>query len=184
MASSPQSAALSKFTSCLESHGVPASAATSLFPGRFRGGAGGAGAGGGSVPSGSTPSGSTPSGSTPPGSFTPGSGGFTRTTIPSQYQSAFTQCRSDLPFGRGGGGFNSTAFKTYENCLEANGVTIPTTTTVAGSSGSTPGGFGGGGFGGGGLQALTSQPAYAAAAAKCASLRPSFGPTTTSVPAA
>ena len=69
-----------------------------------------------------------------------GAAGGTRPTIPAQYQAAFTACASDRPtggFGGGeGGGFNSTAFTAYRNCLEVHGVTLPTTPTT--TPGETP----------------------------------------------
>jgi hypothetical protein len=160
------SAAFAKYTSCLESNGVPASEAGSLFGGRRRPGTGS---------STTTPGGTTPVGSVP-------AGGFTRPTIPAQYQAAFTACASDRPtFGGGGfgrGGISSTAFTAYRNCLEIHGVTLPTTPTT--TPGATPptGGFGGG-FGGGSAAVLNT-PAGKAAATACASLLPArTGSTTT-----
>jgi len=149
------SAAFAKYTQCLESHGVPSSAAGSLFGGGRRRSA---------------------TGTTVPGS----TGTFTRPTIPAQYQSAFTACAGDRPTfggGLGGGALNSAAFAAYRNCLEIHGVTLPTTPTT--TPGATPptGGFGGG-FGGTG--AALSTPAGKAAVAACASLRPArTGSTTT-----
>lgn len=110
--SSSFTAARAKFTSCLESHGIPASEATSGF-GR-RGGFGQNGTGG-----------TTASTATPP-------------TTNAAFAAAFAACRSDLPTG-GAGGFgnfqNSTAGKAYLQCLQLHGVTLPSTpTTAAGSS--------------------------------------------------
>jgi hypothetical protein len=140
------SAAFAKYTQCLESHGVPASTASSLFGGRR---------------SGSGSSTSTPSGSAP-------AGGFTRPTIPAQYQAAFTACASDRPSfgGFGGGGFNSTALTNYRNCLEVHGVKLPTPpTTTPGET--RPTGGSGNGFG-----SVLGTPAGKAAAQACASLLP------------
>jgi hypothetical protein len=159
-------ASLAKYTSCLESNGVPASEAGSLFGRRGRSGTGS---------STTTPGGSattTPSGSVP-------AGGFTRPTIPAQYQAAFTACASDRPtfggagFGRGGG-INSTAFTAYRNCLEIHGVTLPTTPTTTPGAAPPTGGFGGG-FG-----SVLNTTAGKAAATACANLRPAAtGSTTT-----
>ncbi len=158
--SSTRSAALARYTSCLESHGVPSSVASSTFGfGRGR-------------PTSSTTTGGT-SVSTP------------RPSIPSQYQAAFTTCRSTLPTGGfgGRGNFNSAQLQAYRNCLTIHGVTVPTTTP--GSQGSGGGGFGGGGFGGGGFGAASSSPAFQAAQKACASLLPARSTTgSTTVPAA
>jgi hypothetical protein len=106
-------AARAKFTSCLESKGVPANIASqTLGFGRRAGGA-------------------------PPstGSST------TRPTVPSQYQAAFQSCRSLLPTGFGA--VNATQLRAYEQCLEIHGVPVPTTTpTTAGSGAPAPGGGG------------------------------------------
>jgi hypothetical protein len=158
------SASFAKYTACLESHGVPASAASSLLGGGRGPGASSASGSGGS-------SGSAAAGST------------TRPTISSQYQSAFGACRSDLPTGgfAGGGGFNSAASAAYRNCLTLHGVTIPSTppTTAAGSSGQ-------GGGSGGAFSALRNNPKFQAAEKACASLlpaRPGASATTTVPPA-
>jgi hypothetical protein len=159
--SAARTAAFAKYTSCLESHGVPSSVASQTFGFGRRN---------------STSS-----------TTTGGAGASTsRPTIPSQYQAAYTTCRSDLPTGGFGGrgnfnGANSAQLEAYRNCLTIHGVALPT--TVPGSQGSG-GGFGGGGFGGGG--GFSSSPAFKAAQQACASLlpaRPSTGSTTT-VPAA
>jgi hypothetical protein len=143
-------AAFAKYTTCLESHGVPSSIASSTFGfGRRR------------------PTSSTTAGGT--------SASSTRPTIPSQYQAAYTTCRSTLPAGgfAGRGNFNSAQLQAYRNCLTLHGVTIPT--TAAGSQGS------GGGFGGGGFGAVSSSPAFKAAQLACANLLPArpTGSTTT-----
>jgi hypothetical protein len=158
---SAASASRAQFTQCLEKNGVPASAATGagLFGRRGATGSGGTGSGG--TGSGGTGSGGTgsPGGSAPTG---------TRPTVPSQYQAAFDKCRSLLPIGRLGGGFNGSAFTAYRNCLIVHGVTLPAPpTTVAGQPPGTGDGFGAGGFAG-----LRNNPAYKAAAQACASLLP------------
>jgi hypothetical protein len=112
---STAAAARAKFTQCLESHGVPASAASAGFGRR----------GGGST-----------------SSTTTGGSSAGRPALSTQYQAAFNACRSDLPSGFGrGGGFNSAALAAYRNCLEIHGVTVPTTTP---GSTRPAGGFGGG----------------------------------------
>jgi hypothetical protein len=148
--SSTAAASRAKFTQCLESHGVPASVASAGFGRRGAGGS----------------TSSTTTGGTAPG----------RSSLFTQYQSAFNACRSDLPSGFGGGGnFNSAAFAAYRNCLEIHGVTVPTT---------QPGSSGTGGFSGG-LGAASRSPAFQAAQKACASLLPARpGPTTTAPPAA
>jgi hypothetical protein len=109
--------------------------------------------------------------------------------LPSQYLTAFGDCRSDLPTGGpgGGGGFglNSQASAAYRECLEVHGVTLPTTTTTAPGSTSTGGTGGtGGGFNGGEFASLRNNPTFQAASKACASLLPARpGSTTTTVPA-
>ncbi len=149
---SAAAASRAKFTQCLESHGVPASVASAGFGRRGT------------------------NGST--SSTTTGGSSAGRSSLFTQYQSAFTACRSDLPAGSfgGGGNFNSAALAAYRNCLEIHGVTVPTTTP--GSTGS------GGGFGGG-FGAASRSPAFQAAQKACASLLPARpSPTTTAPPAA
>jgi hypothetical protein len=142
-----------KFTQCLESHGVPASVASAGFGRRGAGGAGGS-----------------------TSSSTTGGSSTNRSSLFTQYQSAFTACRSDLPAGAGRpGNFNSAAFAAYRNCLEIHGVTIPTTTP--GSSGT------GGGFSGG-LGAASQSPAFQAAQKACASLLPARPSSSTTTPPA
>ena len=105
-------AARAKFTSCLESHGVPASEATRPFFGRRAG-------------TGSTSSSPT---STPP-------------TTTAAYAAAFAACRRDLPTGLGRGGFqNTTAGRAYLQCLQLHGVTVPSTPPTSSAGGSGPGG--------------------------------------------
>jgi hypothetical protein len=105
----------------------------------------------------------------------------TRPTVPSQYQAAFDKCRSLLPIGRfGAGGFNTSAFTAYRNCLIVHGVTLPAPpTTVAGQPPGTGNGFGAGGFAN-----LRNNPAFKAATQACASLLPQrTGTTPTTTPA-
>jgi hypothetical protein len=156
------SAAFTKYTQCLTSHGVPAG--TGVF-GRRGAGAGGAGTGG------TGSSGSTPTGPRP--------------TIPAQYQKAFSDCASLRPtggFGAGfGGGLNSAQAAAYRNCLQIHGVTLPSTpTTTAGQAPSTGASARGNGF-----AQFRNNPAFQAAAKACASLLPSRpGSTSTTTPAA
>jgi hypothetical protein len=149
-AGSTAAASRAKFTQCLESHGVPASVASAGFGRRGTGGS--------------------------TSSTTTGGGAAGRSSLFTQYQSAFNACRSDLPSGAGRpGNFNSAAFAAYRNCLEIHGVTVPTT---------TPGSSGSGGFSGG-LGAATQSPAFQAAQKACTSLLPArSGSTTTAPPAA
>jgi hypothetical protein len=116
------SAAFAKYTQCLTSHGVPASATG--FGGRRR-----------------------PGTATTPGATTVPA---TRPTIPAQYQAAFKSCASLLP--RGGGGFfgggqaNSAQAAAYRNCLTIHGVTLPSTPSTTPGQTRPAGGFGGGQF--------------------------------------
>jgi len=159
--SSAAAASRAKFTQCLESHGVPSSVASAGFGRR------GAGGPTSSTTTGGTGTGGTGTGGTGTGGAAPG-----RSSLLTQYQSAFNACRSDLPSGFGrGGNFNSAALAAYRNCLQIHGVTVPTTTP--GSTGS------GGGFG-----AASRSPAFQAAQKACASLLPARPtPTTTAPPA-
>ena len=140
-------AARAKFTSCLESHGVPASEATGGFG--FR------------RPASSSSSSSAPS--TPP-------------STSAAYAAAFQACRSDLPARFGAGGLqNSAAGRAYLQCLQLHGVTLPSTppTSAGGTStGSTPGA---GSNPGTNFRSLTSNPAYQAARTACAALAPNRG---------
>lgn len=176
----PGSASTAAYTSCLEQHGIPASAATQMASGPrgfFGGGRNPEAAGGGT-----------------PGTGGPAGGG-TRPSLPagvtqSSLRTATQACRSvDPNAGRfGGGQFNSAASAAYRNCLQIHGVTLPTrgapgssttSTTAAGSpSSSTPGG--GRGFGG----LNPNDPTVQAAMQACASLRPTPGGSTTSTTAA
>lgn len=85
-----------------------------------------------------------------------------------KFQAAAQACSNLRPSGFGGhGGFNSTAFAAYRNCLQLHGVTLPT-----GGTGASPGSVPPTTFD-------TANPTVQAAMAACASLRPSFGTTTT-----
>jgi hypothetical protein len=93
-------------------------------------------------------------------------------TMLSQLQAAFQKCRSLLPasgrFGGPGANFDTTQFAAYRDCLEAHGIKIPASKTVAGqSSGSAIGGGSGGG-----LANLRNNPTDMAAAKACAGLLP------------
>jgi hypothetical protein len=94
--------------------------------------------------------------------------GGTRPTIPAQYRTAFSDCRSELPTGGfGRGTFNSPQFAAYRNCLQLHGVTLPARpggTPATGSSTTTTGGAPGGGF--------ANNPAFRAARQACAALLP------------
>jgi hypothetical protein len=157
------SASFTKYTQCLESHGVPASATGSLFGGGRRG-------------PGAGPASTIPGATTVP---------RTRPTIPAQYQGAVTACASDRPSfggfgGFGGGGLNSATFTAYRNCLVIHGVTLPTTPTTTPGEPPPTGGFGGG-FGAGSRGVLNT-PAGKAAQQACANLLPArtgATPTTT-----
>jgi hypothetical protein len=150
-AGSTAAASRAKFTQCLESHGVPASVASAGFGGGRRGA-------GGST-----------------SSTTTGGSSSNRSSLFTQYQSAFTACRSDLPSGFGGGGnFNSAASAAYRNCLTLHGVTVPTTTPGSPRTGGFSGGFG----------AASQSPAFQAAQKACASLLPARPSSSTTAPPA
>jgi hypothetical protein len=156
------SANRTQLTQCLESHGVPASAAAN-FGFRRRS------------------TGTTVAGQTPPSAPT-----GTRPTLPAQYQAAFAACRQYFGGGFGGGfGGNSAQAVAYRQCLQVHlqgtGVTLPTTPTT--SANGTASGFGGPGGGGSGFASLANNPAYQAATKACAALRPTFNPTATTTPA-
>jgi hypothetical protein len=148
------------YTSCLKQHGV-------TLP-NFNRGSGGAPAGG------TRPTFTPGSGSFPGGA--PGSGGGFFQNNP-KFQKAATACKSLRPsggfgggFGRAGGagGFNSTAFAAYRNCLKLHGVTLPTPGAKP-AVGSTPS-----------TTFNQSSPAFQAATQACAALRPTgTGSTTT-----
>jgi hypothetical protein len=162
-------AALARYTQCLTSHGVPASIADARF-GRFRGGngSGGATTGTGATGSSTPGSGSTAGGSTP---------GRTRPTIPAQYRTAYSDCRSLLPTGGFGRNLlNNPQFAAYRNCLQLHGVTLPTSRSGTGTPGTTGGSTPGTGF--------ANNPTARAARQACASLLPAgsgFAGSTTSV---
>jgi hypothetical protein len=152
------------YTACLKQHGV-------TLP-SFTGGGGrpGANAAGGTRPAFTPGSGSFPGG---------GRGGFANNP---KFQKATAACKSLRPaggfggFGRGGGagGFNSTAFAAYRNCLKLHGVTLPTGRPAkpASGAGSTPS-----------TTFNQTSPTVQAALAACAALRPSATSTTTTTPA-
>jgi hypothetical protein len=150
------SATFAKYTQCLTSHGVPASATG--FGGRRR----------------------SATGTTVPGATTIP---VTRPTIPAQYQAAFKTCASLLPTGGGGGGFfgggqvNSAQAAAYRNCLQIHGVTLPTTPSTTPGQTRPTGGFGGAQF--------ANNPTFQAAQKACVNLLPArTGSTTTTTVAA
>ncbi len=151
-AAATASAARAKFTSCLESHGVPAKVATSFATARRgfrRPTAAGTAPGSSSATTGSTAAGAGPA-----------AGGLF-----SQYSAAFSACRSLLP---GGGRFaapNNPQFAAYRNCLTAHGVSAPASTLP----GSTT------------VPATTASSVLAAARAACAPLLPARSTTTTTL---
>ncbi|HEX6395228.1 MAG TPA: hypothetical protein VFZ97_17480 [Acidimicrobiales bacterium] len=135
-----------RYTQCLESHGVPSSVAGAFAQRR----------------------GLTQNPTSPP------SGGFTRPTIPAEYQAAFQACRTLRP--NFGAGLNSAAFAAYRNCLQLHGVSIPTPTTAPGqTSGQEPSGGGPRGA----FSQLQNSPTFKAAQQACAALLPNRGSTTT-----
>jgi hypothetical protein len=137
------------YTACLKQHGVTLPNFTH-----------------GSTPGGTRPTFTPGSGSFPGG----GAGGFRNNPA---FAKAAAACKSLRPsggfggFGRNGsGGFNSTAFAAYRNCLKLHGVTLPTTFGAPKGSTSTT---------------TTTIPSstYQAAMAACAALRPTPSTTTT-----
>ncbi len=156
---------LSKYTQCLTSHGVPASA-DGLFGRRGTGSTSGT-----TVPGGTA-------------STTP----RTRPTIPAQYQPAFQACASLRPTGGfggfGGGAVNSAQAAAYRNCLQIHGVKLPTppTTTPGQTTTSRPPSSTGGGRGGFGQ--FANNPTFQAAQKACASLLPARAGSTSNTTAA
>jgi hypothetical protein len=149
-------ASTTAYTACLKQHGV-------TLP---------------NFGSGGRPGGETPGGGETPPSFTPGSGGAGGGGFRNNpaFSKAAAACKSLRPsggfggsgFGRGGaGGFNSTAFAAYRNCLKLHGVTLPTpgAKPAAGSTTSTT--------------TAQSSSTLQAAEQACAALRPTAPTTTT-----
>ncbi|HXQ59142.1 MAG TPA: hypothetical protein VN799_03560 [Acidimicrobiales bacterium] len=140
------------YTACLKQHGV-------TLP-NLAGRPGGSGA--------TTPS-------FTPGSFPSGTGGFGGLANNPKFQQAAAACKSLRPSGGfgggrfgGAGGFNSTAFAAYRNCLKLHGVTLPTGGARVSGAGSTPP-----------TTFDQSSPTVQAALAACAALRPAPSATTT-----
>ena len=137
----------SAYTACLRQHGVTL---PTFSPGSF-------------------PTGGTRPSFTP-GSGAPGGGRFGALRDNPKYEKAAAACKSLRPtggfgrFGGGTGGFNSSAFAAYRNCLKLHGVTLPTGRPGSGGSSST-----------------TTIPSstFQAAEAACAALRPTASTTTT-----
>ena len=147
-------ATLAAYTNCLKQHGV-------TLP-NFGNGSGPPGGGSGSIPSGTPPS--IGSGGSPPAG-----GNFANNP---KFQKAAAACKSLRPsggFGRpgGSGGFNSSAFAAYRNCLKLHGVTLPTSGSQGSGSSTPPTTFD------------QSSPTVKAALAACAALQPSASTTTT-----
>jgi hypothetical protein len=163
------------YLDCLTQNGVDAATASRLGGGQF----------GGVAPGGSGPSGSLPSGVTRGSGSRPTDGsrltdGSRPTdgsigppgTINETMQQALNACQSLRPQG-GGGGFNAptaNAIAPYLSCLADNGVVVPTTTAPT-AGGSAPPGLRSGGLAG--IDGIDrTQPAFAAADAKCNVLLP------------
>jgi hypothetical protein len=147
-------ASTAAYTNCLKQHGV-------TLP-NFGNGSGPPGEGGGSIPSGTPPS----FGS---GGSAPGGGSFANNP---KFKKAAAACKSLQPSGGfggpgGSGGFNSSAFAAYRNCLKLHGVTLPAG-GAQGSASSTPP-----------TTLDQSSPTVKAAFAACAALQPSASTTTT-----
>ncbi len=147
-------ASVAAYTNCLKQHGV-------TLP-NFGNGSGPPGGSGGSIPSGTPPS--FGSGGSPPAG-----GNFANNP---KFQKAADACKSLRPSGGfggpgGSGGFNSSAFAAYRNCLKLHGVTLPTG-GPQGSASSTPP-----------TTLDQSSPTVKAALAACAALQPSASTTTT-----
>jgi hypothetical protein len=135
---------------CLKKHGI-------TLPAGF-------GAGRGRPPSGA----SGPSGA-PPGSFPAGG---TRRSLPAgadqqKIQKAFQACGGSRNGFPGRGGANPQAFTAYLSCLSDHGVTVPTSTSGAPAAGA------------GALNAVRTDPKFAAANKTCQTLLPTAGSTTT-----
>jgi hypothetical protein len=143
---SSATASRTAYTNCLKQHGVTISAA-----------------GGGGIPSGAPPSFGSEGAA-------PAQGNLSNNPA---FQKASNACKSLRPSGgfggpSGSGGFNSSAFAAYRNCLKLHGVTLPTG-GAANSAGSTPS-----------TTLSQSSPTVKAALQACAALQPSASSTTTS----
>jgi hypothetical protein len=146
-------ASLTAYTNCLKQHGVT----LPNFGGSGGPPTGGAGAGGETPPSFGS------------GGATPGGGNFANNP---KFQKAEAACKSLRPSGGfgspgGSGGFNSSAFAAYRNCLKLHGVTLPAGRSAS-SAGTTPP-----------TTFDQSSPTVKAALAACAALQPSASTTTT-----
>jgi len=138
---------LSAYTACLRQHGVTL---PSFNPGSF------------------------PTGGPRP-SFNPGSGGtgagrFGALRNNPTFEKAAAACKGLRPsggfgrFGGGSGGFNSSAFAAYRNCLKLHGVTLPTRRPASSGSSTTT---------------TVASTTFQAAEAACAALRPTPSTSTT-----
>ena len=172
------------YLDCLTQNGVDAATASRLGSREL----------GGVAPGGSGPAGSLPSGATRGSGSRPTDGsrltdGSRSTdgslgplgTIDPALQQAMNACQSLRPEG-GGGGLNTptaNAIAPYLSCLADNGVVVPATTAPT-AGGTVPAGPRGGFAGIDGID--RTQPAFAAADAKCNVLLPAAaagtGPTT------
>jgi hypothetical protein len=148
------------YVSCLKSHGV-------TLP-KFNRGSGG-------FPTGGTRPTFTPGSGSFPGGAAGSRGGFFQNNP--KFQKAAAACKSLRPSGGfgggfgGAGGFNSTAFAAYRNCLKLHGVSLPTPGAKP-PVGSTP--------------STTFNPsgsAFQAASQACAALRPTGTASTTTTTA-
>lgn len=117
--------------------------------------------------------GGAPSGASGPSGATPGSfpTGGTRGSLPAgvdqeKFQKAIQACGGNRG-GFPGGGANSQAFTAYLSCLSDHGVTVPTSTSGAQAGGASA------------LNAVRSDPKFAAANKTCQALLPTAGSTTT-----
>jgi hypothetical protein len=147
-------ASTAAYTNCLKQHGV-------TLP-NFGNGSGPPGGSGGSIPSGTPPS----FGS---GGSAPAGGNFANNP---KFQKAAAACKSLRPSGGfggpgGSGGFNSSAFAAYRNCLKLHGVTLPTGGPQGSARSTAP------------TTLSQSSPTVKAALAACAALQPSASGTTT-----
>ena len=162
------------YLDCLTQNGVDAATAGRLGGGQFGGVAPGGSGPVGSFPSGSGPVGSFPSGATRGSGSRPTDGSIGPPgTINEAMQQALNACQSLRPQGVGGGGLNAptaNAIAPYLSCLADNGVVVPATTAPS-AGGTAPPGLRGGGLAG--LDGIDrTQPAFAAADAKCSVLLP------------
>jgi hypothetical protein len=151
------------YLDCLTQNGVDAATASRLGSREI----------GGVAPGGSGPAGSIPSGATRGSGTRLAEGSLgPQGTIDQALQQALTACQSQRPQGVAGGPNASTvnAIAPYLSCLADNGVSVPPTTAPVGG-GTAPASSRGGVLGG--IDGIDrTQPAFAAADAKCSVLLP------------